>query len=566
MTKNANQVLCGGTFLTQILLSRKPTTSRRQRTQGISDTFGEPDVLFGLIRLVQPDYIRPAGDTFKTYTSKYKKCDEYTPDALKLDNEVVMSAFLERMETDYSTELIKATEFTNQFIDIGSTAKNDVLLVKRLMELIRDDEGISDSHQFTVGSDGSLVSKRELDSVDEVCLPAFLLSVWKFVVTEQKDNSKGAATIAAWFPNAKNRYEGISGSTIKQTIKVNCIQAVNEDKNVAEKKVETKLVVITRTEQDSTRESGIKVSQKSLLDLFSNAVNKYNIDVFVDFDYMVEPLMLENINDVEQFIALMRGSLRDFRRNQDDIYRNVILFVNKLEEYQTFLNSKMACDDGIRAYWLPEITKSEVHEFTNSCRLELDRIYGLITGGGSLSMLWDSIEEDISASKLFYSNSKSKKGDAAVVENHQVSRDYYNLFVIGSEEITERFTMPIDRSLRGESETVKKFADLSTESIKMIKTFPSLFMNENTRYGGKTALEKEAYYGFVTDLRIQENGFIKIRFRCDAKVNQQKINDIADLLDIHQGSGVMELNHTHWTIKYVDLIDELIVAGLLPEM
>jgi hypothetical protein len=72
VTKNANQVLCGGTFLTQILLCRKPTTSRRQRTQGISYTFGEPDVLFGLIRLVQPDYIRPAGDTFRTYTSKYK--------------------------------------------------------------------------------------------------------------------------------------------------------------------------------------------------------------------------------------------------------------------------------------------------------------------------------------------------------------------------------------------------------------------------------------------------------------------------------------------------------------
>jgi hypothetical protein len=123
------------------------------------------------------------------------------------------------LETDYSTELIKATEFTNQFIDIGSTAKNYVLLVKRLMELIRDDEGISDSHQFTVGSDGSSVSKRELDLVNEVCLPAFLLSVWKFVVTERKDNSKGAATIAAWFPNAKNRYEGISGSIIKQTIK-----------------------------------------------------------------------------------------------------------------------------------------------------------------------------------------------------------------------------------------------------------------------------------------------------------------------------------------------------------
>ena len=566
MTKNANQTLCGGTFLTQILLSRKPTTSRRQRTQGISDTFGEPDVLFGLIRLVQPDYIRPAGDTFRTYTSKYKKCDEYTPDALKFDNEVVISAFLSRLETDYSTELIKATEFTNQFIDIGSTAKNDVLLVKRLMELIRDDEGISDSHQFTVSSDGLSVSKSELDLVNEVCLPAFLLSVWKFVVTERKDNSKGAATIAAWFPNAKNRYEGISGSTIKQTIKVYCYQAANEDKNIAEKEVESEPVVIERTKKDSTREAGRKVSQKSLLELFEDAIDKYNIDLFVDADFTAEPLIYVDVIDVDQFIEVMRDSLRVFRRNQDAIYKNVIFFVNKLEEYQSFLSLKMISDDGVRIHWLQGINWSEVHEFTLSCRRELERLYGLITDGRSLSIFGTCNVEDVRMTVPEDLDIKSKQGDFVTVESPQISRDYYNLFVISDDISNGRFTIPKDRSLRGESETAKKFADLSTESIKIIKTFPSMFMNENTKYGGLTSPEQEAYFGFVTDLRIQDNGLLKVRFRGEAKVNQQKINEIAHLLDIYQGSGVMELNHTHWSIKHVDLIDELTVAGLLREV
>lgn len=565
MTKNVNPVLCGGTFLTQILLSRKPTTSRRQRTQGISDTFGEPDVLFGLIRLVQPDYIRPAGDTFRTYTSKYKKCDGYTPDALKFDNEVVISAFLERLEIDYATELNKAEELANQFIDIGSTAKNDVLLVKRLIELIREDEGISDSHQFTVGSDGTSASKSELDSVDEVCLPAFLLSIWKFVVTERKDNSIGAATIAAWFPNAKNRYEGISGSIIKQSIKVNCYKTANEDKDGEEKDVESESGGRQQHVQISTHEAGSKASKKSLLELFVDAINMYNIDLFVDSDYTVDPLMLEKVNAVDQFITIMRESLLEFRRNHDEIYRNVILFVNKLEEYQTFLSHKMICADGVRFQWLSKIDCTEVNEFIISCRLELDRLYGLISEGDSLSILWNSIAEEVRVTRPNNLKSTSNQIKDFTIESEQVSRDYYNLFVIECEETTKRFTMPKDRSLRGESETVKEFADFSSESIKAIKTFPSLLMNENTKYGGKTSLEQEAYYGFVTDLRIQENGVIKIRFRCDAKVNQQKINDIADLLDIHQGSGVMELNHTHWTIKHVDLIDELAVAGLLPE-
>ena len=125
--------------------------------------------------------------------------------------------------------------------------------------------------------------------------------------------------------------------------------------------------------------------------------------------------------------------------------------------------------------------------------------------------------------------------------------------------------MPKDRSLRNNSDIVNKFADLTHEAIEQIKTFPSLFMYENTEYGGRTALDQEAYFGFVTDLRVQENGLIKVRFRCVAKINQQQINDIARLLDIHEGSGIMELNQTHWTIKHVDLIEELTEAELLTQ-
>ena len=125
--------------------------------------------------------------------------------------------------------------------------------------------------------------------------------------------------------------------------------------------------------------------------------------------------------------------------------------------------------------------------------------------------------------------------------------------------------MPKDRSLRSNSDIVKKFADLTSEVIEQIKTFPSLFMYENTEYGGRTSPDQKAYFGFVTDLRVQENGLIKVRFRRDADINQQQINDIAHLLDIHEGSGIMELNQTHWTIKNVDLIEELTEAELLPQ-
>jgi len=223
VTNIEHPVLCGGTFLTQILQSRKPTASRRQRTQGSTDIFREPDVLFGLVKIVQPDYIRPAGDTFRTYTTNYKKCAEYTPDDLKFDNESVMLAFLARLENEYVAELCKATAFTNRFIDISTTTQKHVLLIKRLIELIRDDKSIPVATQFVVGKDGSFVDKNGLETVTEVYLPAFLLSVWKFIVTERKDNSIGAETISAWqHPTVQGRYVGIDGSTISQEVKVEC--------------------------------------------------------------------------------------------------------------------------------------------------------------------------------------------------------------------------------------------------------------------------------------------------------------------------------------------------------
>ncbi len=224
MNNSAYPVLCGGTFFTQILQSRKPTATRRQRTQGQTDIFREPDVLFGLVQIVNPDYIRPAGDTFRTYTTNYKKCAETTPDDLKFENTQVTSAFLTRLASDYPSELNKVTRFVWQFIDVGTAAQKDVLLIKRLIELIRDDQSIPMSAQFVVTKSGTSATKGDLINItDEVYLPAFILDLWKFIVTERKDNALGVATIKKWqHSTIPGRYIGIDGSSITREIKVNC--------------------------------------------------------------------------------------------------------------------------------------------------------------------------------------------------------------------------------------------------------------------------------------------------------------------------------------------------------
>lgn len=143
-------------------------------------------------------------------------------------------------------------------------------------------------------------------------------------------------------------------------------------------------------------------------------------------------------------------------------------------------------------------------------------------------------------------------------------RDYYNLIVTTDEIKNGKTTILRNRSLKTDTGIVKQLSDFSAASRARLMTFPSLIMNENTEYAGRTDSDQQAYYGFITDIKVHENGKVRIKFRCEATIPQQAINKIIDQLDIFGGMAIMELNHTHWTVKNVDLMEELTEAGLLP--
>ncbi len=278
MTKTDYPVLCGGTFFTQILLSRKPTVSRRQRTQSVSDIFHEQDVLLGLILIVQPDYLKPAGDTFKTYTTYFKRCSENTPLDLQFADETVVSAFLSRFESDYADVLNEMTGFVSKFIEVGTTRQKDVKLVKKLIEMITSDIGtpaIPDSYRFDVSKDGATVTKNQLHSATLVYLPAFLLSVWKFIVTERKDNSIGAATVSAWSTHVKGRYNIPENSLVAQNLTVDCGEYIAP-------------VDLTSATQDPAELVAVTVEKFIMPDVYAylrNAENKYRtIKTLLDTD------------------------------------------------------------------------------------------------------------------------------------------------------------------------------------------------------------------------------------------------------------------------------------------
>lgn len=146
----------------------------------------------------------------------------------------------------------------------------------------------------------------------------------------------------------------------------------------------------------------------------------------------------------------------------------------------------------------------------------------------------------------------------------KISTDYYNLFVVGNENFTENSfligkecALTIDEGVSPEISA--RFAPLSDEAKAAIKAFPSIFASLNHQYGC-TDEAHNAIFGRVTDVEVMENG-IKVHIHKACLIPQQRLNEMASNLGILTACGTNEFNRTHWTIKPIDLIDELRQAG-----
>jgi len=141
--------------------------------------------------------------------------------------------------------------------------------------------------------------------------------------------------------------------------------------------------------------------------------------------------------------------------------------------------------------------------------------------------------------------------------------DIYNLFVIGEEDFQgDHFIVQKERVLTESTsnEIKEQFSALGADAIARIKTFPTLFASENHQYG-RTDVDHMAYFGVVTDLKIQDNG-VKVYFQKYSEVPQQKLNEIQFELALEKAAFFNELNRTHWAIKRVNLLEALRVAGI----
>lgn len=248
MTNNDYPRLCGGTFFILVLQALRQRMKAREHYKGESDGLKDPNVLIGLIRVINPDYKEPAGDALKGKTNDFKSCKISTGEYLPFGNTVEIEEFDSRVQCSYQDALGAMVAFVDNFLETGTAVKKDERLVKALIDLIQQDVSIEADEEFYILEDGKKTKKAALGDLTDVCLPAFLLGVWHYVVVNRKDNKVGKDTYNRWCPPAgggPRNYTGNMGKGIDQKLSVYANVTTSEE-----------TIVVEESEDDTEEETG----------------------------------------------------------------------------------------------------------------------------------------------------------------------------------------------------------------------------------------------------------------------------------------------------------------------
>lgn len=251
MATNEYPRLCGGTFFTLILQALRQRMKAREHYSGDSDGLSDPEVLVGLIKVINPDYTDPGKENLKGTANNYKACKISNSTYLPFDDEQVISAFDSKVKTAYQSVLNRMIGFVNDFLDMSETVHKDVNLVRAIVDLIQQDQTIMAGDEFFIGQNGEKKKKAALGDLKEVCLPSFLLGVWHYIVVNRKDNGIGKATYDVWCPSAgggQRKYIAHMGKGLLESLTISYADIVEKAEMDAEP-VETVIIEGTSDQQ-----------------------------------------------------------------------------------------------------------------------------------------------------------------------------------------------------------------------------------------------------------------------------------------------------------------------------
>ena len=230
MTKHDYPRLCGGTFFILVLQALRQRFGAREHYAGDGDGLTDPEVLAGLIKVINPDYKDPGKEKLKGTANNYKACKSSKGTYLPFDDEQVLSAFNNNVQTNYPAALNGMIKFVKGFLELGPAVHKDTNLVRALIDLILQDQSINPNEEFFIGESGERVKKSTLGDLQKVCLPSFLLGVWHYVVIYRKDNSVGKDTYDKWCPaqdRAQRKYTAHMGEGLFPNLSSYMVEAEN---------------------------------------------------------------------------------------------------------------------------------------------------------------------------------------------------------------------------------------------------------------------------------------------------------------------------------------------------
>ena len=236
--------LCGGTFFTLVLQALRQRMRAREHYKGESDGLTDPEVLMGLIKVINPDYQELDRNALKTKTNDYKSCKTSGGTYLPFGETQEIRAFDDRVKHNYKSVLSEMIVFVNTYLDLSEAVGKTTLLVKALVDLILQDETIGISEDFYIGEEGQTIKKTALGGLNKVCLPAFLLGVWHYAVVNRKDNTVGKNTYDAWCPSAgggQRKYTAHMGEGILEGLTI-CYADTTEKAEADAGTVETVII------------------------------------------------------------------------------------------------------------------------------------------------------------------------------------------------------------------------------------------------------------------------------------------------------------------------------------
>ena len=232
---NEHPRLCGGTFMTLVLQALRQRKKAREHYKGESDKLNDPDVLVGLITVINPDYKDPGKAVLKTKANDYKSCKLSKGQYLPFGEKLTIDVFDQRVRNDFLVARHDMCIFVHSFIETGTKLQKDIRLLKALIDLIKQDESIDDSTEFLIGENGGAIRKDRLLNLKRVCLPSFLLGVWHFIVINRKNNKVGQLTYDTWCPEnggGTREYKGTMGENISIELDVYTLEPEDETENM----------------------------------------------------------------------------------------------------------------------------------------------------------------------------------------------------------------------------------------------------------------------------------------------------------------------------------------------